>query len=29
VLPELFMNRNMAGNGKIDQDLIFAEKGRT
>jgi hypothetical protein len=29
VVQELFMNRNIAGNGKINQDLTFAEKGRT
>jgi len=29
VVPELFMNRNIAGNGKINQDLIFVEKGGT
>jgi len=23
------MNRNIAGNGKINQDLTFAKKGRT
>jgi len=27
VVSELFMNRNIAGNEKINQDLTFAEKG--
>lgn len=26
MVPELFMNRNIAGNGKVNQDLMFAEK---
>ena len=29
MVPELFMNRNIAGNGKINQNVTFVEKERT
>jgi hypothetical protein len=29
VVHDLFMDRNITGNGKINQDLTFAEKRRT